>query len=326
MKKLIPLWIKCPIALMLKEFGKLPLHLVLRKMHWSFTQNRNCPASVKAKAEYKMQMTVCKYLNKKYGQYIEKICTADVQGQQPENAPIWALWWQGTENMPYIIESCLANIQKNGSGHPVHVIHRDNYKDFVDVPPHLEERLQAGQISLAHFSDYLRMKLLAEYGGIWVDATVFMKEPLDHLVYEMPFWTVRNPGQDEVNISNWEWAINLMGGWKGNGLFCAMVDVLERYWADHRIVATYFMTDCLIRLIYDRHEPIRDMIKAVPPSNAEYYYFQKKFALPLDEQDYKKEIGSQNRLYKLSWKCVYAEQLPDGRQTYYGRWKRDFGA
>lgn len=326
MKRVIPLWIKCPAAVALNQFGRLPLNIVFSNIRWSFTQNRNCSTDVKNRVYHKTQRTLCRYLSRKYGSLIDEICSDGFQGTYVENAPIWVFWWQGLENAPEIIKICIANLQKNAGSHPVHVVDSQNYQEYIQVPDHIAQRLQQKKISITHFSDYVRMKLLAEHGGMWSDATIFAKTPIKEEIFHSPIWTVRNPGLDPVNISGWEWAINFLGGWKGNVLFRSLAEVLERYWLDHSMVADYFLTDCLVRVIYDRCDAVKDFINEVKPSNAAFNYYQKRFHEPLDEQSYELEKISENWLYKVSWKNEYKEQAADGRDTFYGRWKKDFGA
>lgn len=326
MKKYIPLWIKIPIASLLEQFGHLPLRLVWQNMCCSAVQYSNRSASAKDKANLKMQRSVCKYLQRKYAGCMDEICSDDLRGEQLRNAPIWVFWWQGLQNAPQIIQICIKNIQKNAGDHPVYIVDQDNYKSFVEIPEHIEQKLQKGNISFTHFSDYLRIKLLAEHGGLWLDATVFVKRPFPPFAFQLPVWTVRNPGDDTMNISNWEWSISILGGWKGNALFRAMETVLDRYWSEHDMVATYFMTDCLIRVLFDRYEDIRKMITEVPVSNKNYYFYQEYFNLPLDEGRYEEELNSPTWLYKITWKCRYDEKKPDGQETYFARWKREFGA
>lgn len=326
MKKYIPLWVKSPVSVFLHQIGRLPPGIVIRNIHWSFTQSGNCSDEFRERVHLKVQKTVYHYLLQKYGNCIDEICADGTQGNPVENAPIWVFWWQGEQNAPDIIKTCIRNIQKNRATHPVNVVDGENYQNFIQIPEHIVKKLKQGKISVTHLSDYLRMKLLAEHGGLWVDATVFVQKPLEEVLFQVPIWTVRNPGDDSMNISNWEWSINFMGGWKGNALFCAVAEVLERYWKDHDMVAAYFMTDCLIRVIYDRYEAIKNMIQAVPPSNGHYYYFLENFSMPLDSESYGRELHSDTWLYKVSWKGQYEERLPDGQETVYGRWKKDFGA
>ena len=325
MKKWIPVWIKSPIVLFFQQIGRLPLRIIWQNMRWSFTQNRSCSDAVKEKVHLQLQQTVCEYLLQKYGSCMDEICAAGSVGCPAENSPIWVFWWQGEQNAPEIIKSCIMNIRKNGGDHPVRIVDSENYLRYVAIPDHILKKVQQKRISVTHLSDYLRMKLLAKHGGLWIDATVFVQKPIDGALFKAPIWTVRNPGDDAMNISNWEWSINFIGGWKGNLLFCTVAEVLDRYWKEHDLVAAYFMTDCLIRIIYDRHGEVRSMIASVPPSNGHYYYFQESFNTALDIAEYEEELAGETWLYKVSWKGKYQDQLSDGSETVYSQWKKDFG-
>lgn len=326
MKKWIPLWLKCGISVFIHQIGRLPLKIVLRNVQWVITQSRNCSAEKKDKVYQKVQQTVCRYLSKKYADRIENVLSQASQGIREENAPIWVFWWQGVENAPYLVQTCIESIKKNAGSHPVNVVDAENYLHYVQVPGHIRKKLQDRKISITHFSDYLRMALLAEHGGMWVDATVFVQKTMAEEIFRWPIWTVRNPGDDTVNISGWKWAINFIGGWKGNVLFRAAAEVLDCYWQEHDMVADYFMTDCLVRVIYDKCAMVRELIDAIPSSNSNFYYFLENFNLPLDRQSYVNELNSETWAYKISWKGNYECKLSDGRDTLYGKWKTDFGA
>jgi hypothetical protein len=54
-------------------------------------------------------------------------------------------------------------------------------------------------------SDVIRINLLAEYGGVWVDATTLCRAPLDDWLFECVangFFAFQNPGCDRL-ISSW---------------------------------------------------------------------------------------------------------------------------
>ena len=322
---MIPLWIKCPIAMFRQQIGRLPWRIVLSNLRWSFTQNRACSDKIKNKVYQKTQRTLCHYLDKKYGSCIDEVCKNNFKGKYVENAPVWVFWWQGVESAPDIIKICIVNIKKNAGNHPVYVVDSENYQKYIQVSDHIMQKLQQRKMSITHFSDYVRMHLLAQHGGIWIDATIFVKQPIEEAVFLTPIWTVRNPGLYTVNISQWEWSINFLGGWQGNDLFRALAEVLDRYWMEHCMVADYFLTDCLMRVIYERCDAIRASIEEVKPSNANFYFFQNRFNMSLDTQIYECERNSKNWLYKVSWKGEYKEQTADGMETFYGRWKKDFG-
>ena len=54
--------------------------------------------------------------------------------------------------------------------------------DFIDSPAALEMR----RLGPTHFSDLVRVELLVEQGGLWLDATVALSEPVDRWVQEDP--------------------------------------------------------------------------------------------------------------------------------------------
>lgn len=326
MIKCIPLWIKCPVAVLLNQMGRLPLKLVFNNIYWSFIQNRNCTDAAKDRAYRKVQRSLCRYLSRKYGSSIHEICSNGSHGSYVENAPIWLFWWQGFQSAPEIIRICISNIQKNAGSHPVYVVDSQNYKDYVQIPEHIEQKLQRKTMSITHFSDYVRMKLLAEHGGLWIDSSIFAQSPIEAAVFEKPIWTLRNPGCDTTNISDWNWTIGVLGGWKNHALFLAVSEVLSRYWAEHNLVADYFMMDCVVRTVYDQCSLIKGDIDAVQPNNRRFYWLQENANQPFDAQMYQTELDSGTWLYKVSWKGQYEEKTADGRDTFYGRWKKDYGA
>ena len=325
MKKIIPLWLKCPAAVLLSQFGRLPFRVVLQNMRWSFTQSRNSSDAVKDKVYARKQQTVYKYLVRKYGDCIDKIGASGTHGEPVANAPIWIFWWQGIEEAPYIIQTCLMNIRKNAGEHPVCILDSDNYRQYAEIPEHIEAKMRSGMMSMTHFSDYLRMNLLARYGGLWIDGAIFVKEEIDPSVFEKSLWTLRNPGRDRSNISNWKWTIGVLGGWKGHVLFRSVSEVLSRYWSEHDMVADYFMMDCIMKIVYDRNLTVKSDIDAVLPNNRDFYWLQENANSELDTVAYQNALKGETWLYKISWKGKYALQTAAGKETVYAQWKREFG-
>ncbi|HWS32732.1 MAG TPA: capsular polysaccharide synthesis protein, partial [Actinoplanes sp.] len=87
--------------------------------------------------------------------------------------PIFVYWAQGFATAPPVVRACLAALKATNPS--VHELSRDTIGAYVDVPPDL---VAAVGDDHAHFSDLLRMLLLEKFGGIWVDATCFVSEPL----------------------------------------------------------------------------------------------------------------------------------------------------
>lgn len=119
--------------------------------------------------------TVLKYLEGRFGDYY---ASYDYGAPLPPLDPalegkIWMCWWQGEENAPEIVRACIDSVRRNAGGHEVVVITDENLSEYVDIPEWVLEKVRAGVMSRTNLSDLLRLSLLAEHGGMWLDATFF---------------------------------------------------------------------------------------------------------------------------------------------------------
>ncbi|BEL11571.1 hypothetical protein Q0Z83_097620 [Actinoplanes sichuanensis] len=89
--------------------------------------------------------------------------------------PIFIYWAQGFDAAPPVVTACLAALRANNPDSRVHELSLANIGAYVDVPEDLAAALEGDHY---HFSDLLRMLLLEKFGGIWVDATCLVTEPL----------------------------------------------------------------------------------------------------------------------------------------------------
>lgn len=117
---------------------------------------------------------IISYLKGAISKTIEYEFEEDSSIAQPNNAPIWVCWWQGVETASVLVQQCCRSIQKNANGHPVYIITEDNFEKYLDVPQYILDKVKSRKMCIANFSDYLRFSLLNKYGGIWIDATVFL--------------------------------------------------------------------------------------------------------------------------------------------------------
>lgn len=74
---------------------------------------------------------------------------------------IWICWWQGIDNAPEIVKTCVESIRRNAGKCEIIFITEDNYKDYVSFPGWVEVKRKAGIISRTIYSDLLRMNLLS---------------------------------------------------------------------------------------------------------------------------------------------------------------------
>lgn len=324
-KKKIPLWIKAPLTVLQQQIGKLPVNMVLSHVFRAWAESTACPEETRWKACKLVQQTTMGYLEKHYSEHVGMLVPDPQPGVRPEKPTIWVFWWQGETAAPEIVKRCIASIRKQAGGHPVQLITEENYLEFADVAEHVEQKRKEKTISLTHFSDYYRMALLEKQGGIWVDASIFACGKIPDEIFNMPIFTMRNPGMDTTNISNWEWTVGVIGGWKGNTLFSVCRSLLEAYWEEHNSLVDYFVFDYFIRLAYEACPMIREQIVSIPPNNPDFYYLQQHAEEPWEDTVSLPMGEGDTWLYKLSWKKEYAVKTPDRRPTVYAHWMQETG-
>ncbi len=89
---------------------------------------------------------------------------------------IWQYWAQGYENVPEVVQKCLDSVDKWAGDYTVIRLSDANLAEYLDIPEFVTEKRSL--FSRAHFADLLRLMLLKTYGGIWLDATVFLSAPI----------------------------------------------------------------------------------------------------------------------------------------------------
>lgn len=240
-----------------------------------------------------------------------------------DNLPIWIFWWQGENEMPPVVKSCLNSVRKYAGAHPVRVVSQHNIDEYLTIPQHIKDRLKQNVgdmmqgMSFIHFSDYVRMALVYEHGGIWLDATCMLTAPL-YVPQNASFVSVRTNKLGSVP-NRGKWNIYYLGAAKHNVMFGYMKEMLSEYWKNNKFIMDYFFTDYCLSLAYDLYPNVRKMIDALPALNSDKDAHSIYFLLnqAYDENIYN-EIVSKVNLHKLTWKGRLNEYTNDGMYTFYG--------
>lgn len=152
---------------------------------------------------------------------------------------IWMYWNSGIDNAPPIVKHCYESIKAN-TDRPLILLTGDNYKQYVTLPDYIESKHEAGLIGEAHFSDILRIELLAKYGGTWIDATVLcVDRNIPAFFFDSEFFVFQKlkPGLDghTQHISNW-----FITAWSNQKFILAQQALLRNYWRRYDKSIQYF--------------------------------------------------------------------------------------
>lgn len=164
----------------------------------------------------------------------------------------WVYWRQGKDNAPDIVKKCIDSINCVFSNNDwsVNVLDIEWVKRNCVFPQFIWDKYNQGIIKEAQFSDLLRVALLHEYGGCWVDATVFFsdKSILPHYIFDNTLFCYRNymRNDEHINISNW-----LLSATQGNAIINTMFDLLLEYWKKENVTIQYYFFHLMFKLVTD---------------------------------------------------------------------------
>ena len=293
-----------------EEYAKLCYHAAL-------LERRNKPREQILEAYDKKHQFVVDYLEKLCEDVIEKYQTAPFESHK--SSKIWVFWWSGEETAPEIVKACLKSIREKANRHDVVFLDQNNYDNYVQFPDYILEKHEAGIISHAQFSDLLRFSLLADYGGVWIDATVFLSQPIPELVTQSAFYSLKTHYPDSPYFSKSRWCSYFLATTNETILFPFAKEFMLTYWQRSDRLVDYLLVDYTLGIAYDRFESVRKAMDALPENN-----FKRGMLMDTINQPYSAELfhALQNEdtfASKLSWRYGNpTEKTKRGELTNYG--------
>lgn len=107
------------------------------------------------------QNSIARYMSRKYHGYIDK--ASEIEKGGLGFYPIWVCWWQGEQMMPLVPKLCLKQLKKNvNNSQRIVVLSEKNYRDYVDLPSYVIEKLNKGKISITNFRGH-RIKSITKH-------------------------------------------------------------------------------------------------------------------------------------------------------------------
>lgn len=247
----------------------------------------NNPLSPMARATIARNEKISAFLQEKYSALIQNYSQAtldDCPRVRPQDYQIYFCWLQGEDNLPPLIRCCYNSLKQNAGRYKIIFIDEKNFSQYVDIAPHIMKKFRDGKISRTHFSDILRVNLLEQHGGLWLDATILVTEPLENHedFWQMPYFTQKyyhdkNPLNPFVKsfgcyISYARWAGFIQGSsLKNNPFFTFEKEFFNEYWRDFDSPIIYDFMDIITDFAYENIPCVRKEFDAVPINNDEVW-------------------------------------------------------
>lgn len=198
---------------------------------------------------------------------------------------VWSCWWQGEENAPALVKKCWESQRKKMPEGVEHIIITwDNYLNYVELPEYVVEKAKNGSILPAHLADIVRCCLLYKYGGVWLDATVYMTDRLPEACFDYEILT-RCTGE-KIYRTGVSWVTWFLGGRKGQELYRFLMEAFFYYFREHGEILHYYMIDYLIAIACNEIEGIEERFQKIPVNNMNAAELQKYLTAAYDRELY----------------------------------------
>ena len=234
---------------------KQSIHKLVPNSLWRYLRERKIVATHSAVAK------ICEDL----------ISEADKDGVYKEIVPlqdlgtdkvIWQYWAQGYNDLPPIVAECLASVDKYKGEYKVIRLSDANIEDYIAIPEYMNKNRH--NMSVANYSDILRLMLLSAYGGVWMDSTILLTDFIPEQYLNSDFFVFqRDP--EENNKEYWENTYAYYFGWadgfrvrmlnsfivakKHNPIVDELCRLMLRWWKQNDYLPDYFFFQILFDVL-----------------------------------------------------------------------------
>lgn len=215
---------------------------------------------------------------------------------------LYILWFQGFDKAPDIVKWCVHSWKHYNPKWNIVLLDSNNLQEYVDLSKLSYDK----DIQLCHLADIVRMVLLRDYGGLWVDATVFCHKPLDDWLpaYISSGFFAFDRYRSDLMIANWflyaEKNHPLVTQWCQETLYYYEVNgKAHTYFAHHQLFEHLYHTDVAFQQAWDQ---VPKLSGAIPHTIMIPDFFKTTG---------RKDIDSKRvPVYKLSYKCTFPPYDP----------------
>lgn len=185
---------------------------------------------------------------------------------------IWQYWAQGfdSSNVPDLLKVCFKSVELHSQDYTVIRISDDNVNEFIEFPEWMKDKMP--KMSKAHFSDLLRCVILSFYGGVWLDAAVFMSGDIPEYVLKDDFFMYRRDNHEKYK-SFWENTfayyfgyssefavrslIGIMYSSKDGAVVSDFATMLLTFWKNYDCSPDYFFFQILIEEYFRKYPELQ---------------------------------------------------------------------
>lgn len=241
-------------------------------------------------------------LRKKYASFIREYKQDNLNlGERKQSNKVWVFWMQGMDTAPLLVQACFSSLKQHLKDKEIILLTENNYKNYAFFPEHIQKKVDNGTITLTHFSDILRLSLLLQYGGTWIDATVFCSDssyPSYFFESDLFVFQTLKPGLDgqALRISSW-----FMSASSNHPILKLTQSLLYHYWEKNQQMVDYFLLHQFFELAIEAYPEEWEKVPQFSNELPHMLYF--KLFEPFEAEEWER-INEQCSFHKLSYKNI----------------------
>ena len=270
------------------------------------------------KAIFRRHEEIKRYIKLNFDSVLNKYKDAVYpESQSFDNRKIWVCWLQGEANMPDIVRTCYNSVKANADGREVVLITSDNVEKYISIPKFIKDKVNNGKMSRTHLADYIRISLLNNYGGLWIDATVLVTDKIN-IDCKLPFFSIKQKPDSIHFVSQYRWAVWILGCSPqiGKILFDCLENLFKDYLKKHSFFIDFFLFDYFLAVMYDEIPLVKQIVDKCPYNNPNAYELGALLNKEFNEDAFL-QLKKNNTFHKLSWKQPYFMHTADDKPTFY---------
>ena len=298
------------------------LNKTLRKKPYKYIYKEMMPKKLFNKIQNKTYFKTQKMVGEDWDRVLKEYFTNKIETEQinPKKTfnnekIIWQFWGQGWdfEKLPDVVKISYKSVEKYKKDYEIIHLDMNNINDYLEIPAYILKKVEDKKMGFAHFTDIIRLALLYNYGGVWIDATILLTDYLPQEYFEMDYFMFQRDDNLE-NKKDWEDYDDFYFSWnnemkvrvlnsiifakKNNEIIKTLLDMLLIFWEHNDLVPNYFFFQVLYTELVENYYKKKQckIVSDTLTHELIRVWFDKFSQEKLDE------ITKRNNVHKLTYK------------------------
>ena len=298
------------------------LNKTLRKKPYKYIYKEMMPKKLFNKIQNKTYFKTQKMVGEDWDRVLKEYFTNKIETEQIKPKKtfnnekiIWQFWGQGWdfEKLPDVVKISYKSVEKYKKDYEIIHLDMNNINDYLEIPAYILKKVENKKMGFAHFTDIIRLALLYNYGGVWIDATILLTDYLPQEYFEMDYFMFQRDDNLE-NKKDWEDYDDFYFSWnnemkvrvlnsiifakKNNEIIKTLLDMLLIFLEHNDLVPNYFFFQVLYtELIENYYKKKQCKIVSDTLTHELIRVWFDKFS-----QEKLDEITKRNNVHKLTYK------------------------